>query len=173
MREAGFDLVIARAQRVILGVGDLRRVLAIIKLVVMGNLRNEPLQLEGGFGFIQLSNGLRCERRSRLGFLLGLAFAHNHHAERLISRSAAARASSVMVWPASMRAISSRRCGPSSTATRVAMPSPSAPRIASLAIKRCPLATAATCGACVTASTWTRAASLASLSPTAAAVAPP
>ena len=37
------------------------------------------------------------------------------HADRLISRSAAARASSVMVWPASMRAISSRRRSPSST----------------------------------------------------------
>jgi hypothetical protein len=45
MREAGLDLAVSCTQRVIFGVGDFRRVLAVIELIVMGDFCGESLQL--------------------------------------------------------------------------------------------------------------------------------
>ena len=140
MGKARLDLFVARAQRVVCGVGDLRLVVAVIELVVMGDRGGEPCKLGGGFGLVERDNGLVFDEPCRLEpfFAFDLLMGFVIMRVRLMSRSAALRASSVMVWPASMRAISSRRCSPSSTATRVAIASPSGPRTASLAISRWP-----------------------------------
>src|SRR5581483_4148568 len=78
---------------------------------------------------------------------------HDYPAAAFIRRSAAARASAVISAPASMRAISSRRVSAASVATRVVTRRPLSS--ASLVMSRCWSARAATCGACVTAITWT------------------
>ena len=80
-------------------------------------------------------------------------------------------ASAVISAPASMRAISSRRWSAASALTRVATRLPLSS--ASLEISRCWLARAATCGAWVTAITWTLPARRASRAPMASATAPP
>ncbi|BAB48892.1 mlr1540 [Mesorhizobium japonicum MAFF 303099] len=85
------------------------------------------------------------------------------------SLSAAARASSVIVAPASMRAISSCRAGLSISAMPVATRSV----LPDFEIRKCVAARAATCGAWVTDSTCTRFDRRASLWPMASATAPP
>ena len=58
------DRGVAPAQRVILGVGDLRRVALVIGAVVMRDLGGQTLQFRAGFGFRQVLDrfhvGLRC-----------------------------------------------------------------------------------------------------------------
>ncbi len=91
----GFQFGVAAAQRVVFGVGDLRRVAFVIGAVVAGDFggRAAPVPRR------------RPEPRGclRCGFRLA-----GHAAPSRLS--AAARAASVTVSPASMRAISSRRC---------------------------------------------------------------
>ena len=62
MREARLDRCIALAQRVVLGVGDLRLVLPVVELVVMGDLAGEALELGGGLALGQAIDG-RWRRR--------------------------------------------------------------------------------------------------------------
>ena len=140
---------------------------------VMGDLGREPGKLGSRRDLIQRRRPASPQARLFLPDpALFLRLLMRDHA--VMSRSAASRASSVMVWPASMRAISSRRDA-RLRARRRGWPWPRrpGPRTASLAISKWPLATAATWGAWVTANTCTREASRARRSPTAAAVAPP
>ena len=80
-------------KRVVVGVRDLRRRVAIVEAIVMGDRRSELRQ----FG-----------RRLRWGQPFD-RYGRGHQADSRIRLSAAARAASVMLAPASMRAISSRR----------------------------------------------------------------
>ena len=112
MGKARLDLVVTRAQSIVVGVGDLGLVIAIIELVVMSDIGGESGELGRRIGFVELGDRLRLKLSAfrALELVVGLGLAHRRdHAERFISLVAAARASSVMVWPASMRAISSRR----------------------------------------------------------------
>ena len=70
MREARLDRCVALAQRVILGVGDLRLVLPVVERVVMGDLAGEALKLGGG-----LALGQAIDRRWRRRGVLPLLFA--------------------------------------------------------------------------------------------------
>ena len=60
--EGGLELGIAAHQRVIVGVGDLRRVLLVVEAVVVRDLAGEALQLLRGFGFGHgpRVSGVRC-----------------------------------------------------------------------------------------------------------------
>ena len=114
LRKARLDRGVALPERVVFGVGDGRRVLLVVAPVVLGDLGGEPLQLRRRLRFGQLvdwSAGL--PRPDHLRFLpivpAGPSFRLRPQAAPFISRSAAARASSEIVAPASMRAISSRR----------------------------------------------------------------
>ena len=103
--ETGLDSGVAAAQRVVAGVGDLRRVVGMIGSVVVGDGGGKVGEFGGGLGFGQgVDRGLRG--------LLGLEVVHtsNPCGGRWPRRrsSAAARAASEMISPANMRAISSR-----------------------------------------------------------------
>src|SRR5579872_5443293 len=110
MRVTRFDRGVAPAQRVVVGVADLRCVLLVIQQIMMRNLARQMLEFRGCVLFGQLfgccSDGggfARCTR----------------HAAAPSKSSAAARAASVTVSPASMRAISSRRSAAANCSTRV------------------------------------------------------
>ena len=100
-----FQCLQTRAQGVIFGVRDTRRVIIIIGAVMGGDLFSETRVFSRC-----------CVGRQVFDFRF-------HDA---ISSSAAARAASVTSAPDSMRAISSRRSLPSSATTRVRISSPSA-----------------------------------------------
>ena len=55
--KARLDRLVARAQRVVFGVRDGRRVLLIVALVVLGDLGGEPLELSLRLRFGQLLDG--------------------------------------------------------------------------------------------------------------------
>ena len=74
MREARLDGGVAFAQRVIVGVGDLRLILPVIERVVMGDLAGETLKLGGSFGLAQAIDG-RWHGRLRLSPTLRFAHA--------------------------------------------------------------------------------------------------
>ncbi len=59
MGEARLDLIVPRAQSIIGGVRDLGLVLAVIELVVMGDLGGEPGKLGGSLGLVKLADRLR------------------------------------------------------------------------------------------------------------------
>src|SRR5690606_4110563 len=126
---------IAALQLVIFGVGDLRRV-----LLVVGNIRVAD----------QLVEAIDLGPRLGLRIALDLAIPFRHVTSDN-SLPAAARASSVIRAPASIRAISSRRASPSSGRTCVRTKAPLA--TSCFSINRCVSARAATCGAWVTVST--------------------
>src|SRR5581483_11418835 len=64
LRKSPLDRLVALAQGVVVGVGDLRRILPVLELVVAGDLAGEPLQLGGGLAFAQLVDGLGLRGRS-------------------------------------------------------------------------------------------------------------
>ena len=108
-REALLERDVALAQRVILGIGQLGRIVAIVEPIVARQLLGQPGELGLGFGLAQ-------HRDVRGGHQPGPA--------TRIRLAAAARAASVTSAPASIRAISSRRSGwaSSRTSTRVLPP---------------------------------------------------
>ena len=57
-RKPGFDLLVPALQRIILGVRDDWRILAVIGLVMPGKLGGKPLKLGLRLGFTQSVNGL-------------------------------------------------------------------------------------------------------------------
>ena len=94
-----------------------RPVLLVIALVVLGDFDLQPRVLGR-----RLLGGEQFDGRfvgSDFGACYCFAMANDYDAA-LISRSAAARASSVISAPASMRAISSRRFSAATSVTRVA-----------------------------------------------------
>ena len=106
--KARFDLGIAPAQRVIVGIADRRRVFAVIAPVVLGDLVRQAVELLLRFG--------RGELVDRLSVLMPACVPSSAaRAASAISRLAAARASSVTAAPDSMRAISSSRASSSSS----------------------------------------------------------
>ena len=66
MRELRLQRRIAPHQRVIVRVGNLRRVVGVIEPVVPRDLARQPLQLGGGFGFGRVSRLPRDSRRSAI-----------------------------------------------------------------------------------------------------------
>ena len=56
--EPRLDRIVAPAQGIIFGVGDFRRILAVIEIVMVADERGEPLQLGGRFGPLQVVD--RC-----------------------------------------------------------------------------------------------------------------
>src|SRR5690348_5158246 len=105
--KARFDRRVAAAQGVVIGVGNLRRVVLVIEFVVSRDFRGQTLQLRLGFGLAELVDR-------------GLARWRAAHARApAINEAAAARASAVIDAPDSMRAISSRRASADSSSTRV------------------------------------------------------
>jgi hypothetical protein len=62
MRKAGLDRRIERAQRVVVGVGDVWLILPVIEFVVMGDLAGEAIKLGGSFVLAQFVDG-RCDGR--------------------------------------------------------------------------------------------------------------
>jgi hypothetical protein len=99
---------VALAQRIVVGIGDDRRILLVVAPVVLGDLARQALEL-----------GRRPRRSSRLSTGCFRRLLHGSQPACPISRSAWARASSVMLAPDSMRAISSRRLSAMSALTRV------------------------------------------------------
>ena len=108
MREARLDRGVAPAQRIVLGVADLRRVLLMVEAIVVGDLLRQLRKFGGGVLFRRV---IASTAAAVCGRGLRRCAAHTAAPSR---SSAAARAASVTVSPASMRAISSRRCGASS-----------------------------------------------------------
>src|SRR5690348_4351786 len=102
-----FDRGIAPPQRVVVGVGNLRRVFLVIEPVVPRDFRGKALQLRLGTG---------CAELVDCGFARWRAA---HARAPAINEAAAARASAVIDAPDSMRAISSRRASADSSSTRV------------------------------------------------------
>ena len=127
-------------QHIIVRIGDRRRVLLVVEHIVLGNFISQRLPFHARFQRHQLVNR-KGPQRVRLGA----------HRAASIRRVAAARASSVISAPESIRAISSRRFASLIATIRVATRSPSG--VPSFAIRKCRPARAATCGACVTEST--------------------
>ena len=156
-RKARFDLGVAAAQRVVVGIGNLRRVFLIIAPVVLGDFVGEPVELLFRFGGGEFIDGFLSCALCAIFCGRGCASASR--------RRAAARASSVMAAPDSMRAISSMRASSSSNSTRVRSPLRE--------MRKWRAARAATCGEWVTSSTCVVRASRCSRSPTASATAPP
>src|SRR5262249_34865687 len=111
------DRIVPRAQGIVVRIRDFRRGVLVIERIVVGDLAGEIFELRGGFRLVQAFDRDYVRRRRRPLAARRLELAH---ADLVIRRSAAALASSVTVWPASMRAISSRRLSPSSRTTRVA-----------------------------------------------------
>ena len=111
--KTSLDRLVALDQSVIGRVGYLRRILLIIELAVMSDPGREI-----GKG------GLRLRLGQLVDWLFRCCLLRLLHAPppAAISRSAAARASSLTVAPESMRAISSRRAGPSRATTPVRLP---------------------------------------------------
>ena len=114
IREAGFDLPVPLTQGIVAGIGNFGGVMAVIGEIM-------PRDLLGQLG--------------HFGPCLGPG-----HAPRPSRASAAARAAGVMVSPASIRAISSRRCSASNGVTVVAVRS----WACCLATRRCAAPRAAT-----------------------------
>ena len=54
---SGFDRGVALAQRVVVGVGDRRRVFLVVRDVVLGDLGGEAFELGGGFGLREVIDG--------------------------------------------------------------------------------------------------------------------
>src|SRR5579883_2464157 len=156
MRKPCFYLHIAASQRVILGVADQGGVEFVISAVMLGNFGRKTGELLAGLVLGKLFNRL-------------LRDCSVHSVACPSKLVAAARAASVMVSPASIRAISSRREAESRARASVIV------RPFRLRLKTCQWASprAATCGLCVITRTCTRFARRANRSPTAAAVAPP
>ena len=105
--EAGLDGLVAPTQHVIVSIAQLRRGAGVIELIVARDLLRQTLQLT-----------LRCvagEVFGRCGFVA-------HGSPRASRLPAAARASSVISAPESIRAISSRRWSSVSSATRAVAP---------------------------------------------------
>ena len=115
--KAFFDFVVAQAQRVIFGVGDGRRVVLVIALVVRRDLLGEARQLALRFLLAQLVRRL-CP--SKLAHARARFFGVFCAWASRTRRRAAARASSVTAAPDSIRAISSTRSSGESWSTRVA-----------------------------------------------------
>ena len=115
--ETGLYRVVAAAQRVVFFVRHLGSVAPVIALVVVGDLARQPLEL-----------GLRLAAGQGVGVLRAA-----HEASPAMRLSAAARASSVTLMPASMRAISSRRVSRSSSSTTVLVSRPPRSRISRFA----------------------------------------
>src|SRR5215216_522148 len=126
------DRIVAPPQRVVFGIGNGRRILLVVAPVVRADLLREArkllLRLRCGQLVDRDVSGGACTHgkpgSSSLGGRPRAAWgsaAHEpaHPAAALISRSAAARASSVISAPASMRAISSRRRSAATSAMRV------------------------------------------------------
>src|SRR5215472_1533021 len=112
--KARLDRLVALTQRVIIGVGNLRRVFLMIELVVMCDLGGERLELG-----LRLGRGQSLDRSALVPLRLGAGRAHARApAKRL---AAAARASAVIAAPESMRAISSRRSASLNASTLVAL----------------------------------------------------
>ena len=111
--EGGLDGLQAAAQRVVVGVGDPGCVVLVISLVVGGDFLSQGVQFSRRF-----------QRRQRVnGDTGGDAGVIGVHGPAPSSRlSAAARASSVILAPASMRAISSLRPLSDSASTVVNTP---------------------------------------------------
>ena len=150
--------VVAPAQGVVFRVADFRRVPAVIERIVPGDFRGQTRKLRCGV----------------LGGVAGNILAVDAHDGPLAIRlSAAARASSVIRAPASIRAISSRRSSAWSSSTTVVISGPARRRAARLWTRQWAAPSAATWGEWVIASTWTARPSRRSRSPTAAEVAPP
>src|SRR5262249_36274232 len=124
-RKLRLDRAVAPLQGVVVAVRNRRRVLGVIALVVARNLARKPLQLLRGLGLGHLGD------RRRLAHVARRRFGAPSLAP-LIKRSAAARASSVTLAPASMRAISSRRPPASNVSTRVVI----APAAIAFAIRK-------------------------------------
>ena len=135
--KACLERVVAPAQRVVFGVAHLGRVAAMIAFVVMGDFTRQPLEF----------------RRRRVGRQLGRVLRAGHGAVPVIRLSAAARASSVTVMPASMRAISSRRLSRSSSSTIVLISRLDRSPVSRFRTRQCAPPRAATCGEWVTTST--------------------
>src|SRR5205085_5793983 len=100
--------LVALAQRVVFGVGDLRRILGVVAPVVMRDFGSEA----GEFG-LRLLFGQELDRT------VGETDHVSHAPPPAIRLAAAARASAVTILPDSMRAISSCRVSGSSSSTRV------------------------------------------------------
>ena len=158
--KARLDRRIAPAQRVVVGIGDLGRVLLVVE------------RGRGGRSRRPAAPAPRRPRSSRqLARPAGLGCGHAaRQADRAIRLSAAARAASVTVSPASMRAISSRRSAAVERHRR-AVARPPADALARPASDVAPRA--ATCGRVGHHQHLHRSATRARRSPTAAAVAPP
>ena len=114
--ETGLYRVVAAAQRVVFRVRHLGSVAPVIALVVVGDLVRQPLEL-----------GFRLGAGQGVGVLRAA-----HGASPAMRLSAAARASSVTLMPASMRAISSRRVSRSSSSTTVLVSCPPGSRVSRL-----------------------------------------
>ena len=102
-----FQHLVTATQRIVFGVGDRRVIFLIVAGVVGSDFGRQPLQFRGHFGFGQFRDIGR------------------HCAISAIRLSAAARASSVILAPASMRAISSRRSSSDNSITAVVVLLPS------------------------------------------------
>src|SRR5271166_159883 len=112
-RKARLERSIALTQRVVLGMGNVRRRIGVIKPVVTSDFVGEFGQFVARF-FL----GQGVDRRQFGG--CAAAMPRRAHAWRpAIRLAAAARASAVMVWPDSIRAISSCLLSRSSSSTRV------------------------------------------------------
>ena len=107
--EASLDCPVAADERVEIRVGNLRRVLLVVECVVMADLPGQARKLCLGFCLGQLVDGLLRGGRQDANLAPS-------------RRSAAARASSLIVVPESMRAISSRRAAASSSPAWVRLP---------------------------------------------------
>src|SRR5262249_42831031 len=117
--KARLDVLVPTSELVVLRVRDDRRVPLVVELVVLGDLLAEGAMLLIGFDERQLLDCLGSWRGHALR-VKGAIGRDQAPRDPASSRAAAARASSVMVAPASIRAISSRRVSDLSAATRVA-----------------------------------------------------
>ena len=63
--KAGLDGVVALTERVVLGIGDGRRILGVVAAVMPGNLGGKPRELSGGLRLAQIRDRLRCPCRLR------------------------------------------------------------------------------------------------------------
>jgi hypothetical protein len=66
--KARLDRIVPRPQGIVCGVGDLRRVLAVVELIVMGDFGGEPGKLESGFRLVEGGRGALVQRPSGVLF---------------------------------------------------------------------------------------------------------
>lgn len=77
-REIRFDGVVAPLQRVILRIGNLRRILAVVKRVMAGKLGRQKCKLRRGFKLGEVFNGFLVFRHDGLFSELPNAFSRNN-----------------------------------------------------------------------------------------------